>query len=118
MPGRVYVYNCYNEPMNSLTVGGASAGSISAWSGPNYQPQSISVPRAKYSAPGQFVIGDVPCQVQWDSLSVTTTITIPTTGVSLDDDLILYVAVNQSILLSTRGYVLNTFPNNSSWNQA
>ena len=42
-----------------------------------------------------------------------TTVTIPspsTTPVSLDDPLILLLAVNEAMLLTTRGYLLTTFP--------
>jgi hypothetical protein len=29
--GKVYVFNCYNEPINNLSVSGYNAGEISGW---------------------------------------------------------------------------------------
>jgi hypothetical protein len=111
MAGSVYVFNCYNEPASTFSVGGFSAGGIPAWNR-SYQPESLSLRRIKHGdqrTAAQFAFGDNSCLIVWDSFSATTTVSIPTSGVSLDDDLILYVCTNQSMLLNTRGYVLDTF---------
>ena len=115
MAGRVYVFNANSEATN-LSVGGFPGGTIPGWGfgASMYQPQSVAVPRIK-NADGrnaaQFAYGENPCQASWDSFSVRMSIIIPTNGVSIDDDLILYVCANQSTLVNTRGYVLGIFQN-------
>ena len=50
MPGKVYCFNCYNEPMNQLNVNGMSAGGVRGWSssGPTiYTPSAVPVPRGR-----------------------------------------------------------------------
>ena len=115
MAGKVYVFNCYNEPVQ-LVVNGFAAGAIPSWGSTGasiYQPQSIALGRVKASASGpQFASGNNACRAQWDSFAVTVNVGIPSQGVSLDDDLLLYLFVNQSLLASTRGLVLQAFPNN------
>ena len=125
MAGRVCVFNCFNESINQISVGGYAGGAIAAWGGSGaamYQPQSIALPRIKHGdarTGPQFAVGDNPCQVAWDSWLVTVNVTVPSPGsVSLDDDLLLYVFVNQSVLVSTRGMVLGTFSNASGRNLA
>lgn len=116
----VYVFNLYNEPITGLSVAGYAAGNIDGYANgsnppsiPIYTPASLSVPRVK--SPGStaaFAIGDNALTAPWNSFRGTATITIPDptkAPISLDDPLILLLAVNQAILLSTRGYVLNTF---------
>jgi hypothetical protein len=122
VPGSVFVFNCYNETVGQLSVAGYSAGSITAWGNSGntiYQPQSIAVARIAQNesrTAAQFAFGDNPCRIDWDSFSATFTVAIPdpSSGVSLDDDLILYAAVNQTILLNSRGSVLATFNNSMS----
>jgi hypothetical protein len=119
----VYVFNLYNEPITGLSVAGYAAGNIDGYATgttppnvPIYTPATLAVPRSK--SPGSsasFSIGDNSLVAPWNSFRGTATITIPDPRkdpVSLDDPLILLLAVNQAILLSTRGYVLNTFPVN------
>jgi len=116
--GTVHVFNSYNEPVTGLSVSGYSAGNIDGWAASGatqYTPNQVSVPRCKYqgevSGPA-FAIGDNPVVIPWVSFRAAATITIPPpqSGVSLMDDLILYLTVNTAILVTTRGYVLNTFP--------
>ena len=117
----VYVFNLYNEPITALSVAGYAAGKIPGYADGTvpagvaiYTPASLSVPRSK--TPGSsasFAIGDNTLVVPWDSFRGTATITIPDpakTPISLDDPLILLLAVNDAILLTTRGYVVQTFP--------
>ena len=114
MPGKVYVFNSYNEPITNLSVSGYNAGSIAGW-GTDYKPDVINVPRAKHSddeSTAAFAIGDNPMIIPWDSFQAAAKVTIPNpaaSNVSLDDDLILYLMVNKAILVTTRGYVLDVF---------
>lgn len=119
--GRVYVFNCFNEPISGLAVAGRSVGTIPGWSDggrdqTRYTPAGLAVPRARSTTPGQFAFGDNAVAIPWDSYTGVTTIKIPDpqSGVSLDDDLILFVAVNQATLQTTRGFVLATFKINPS----
>jgi hypothetical protein len=118
MPGTVTVFNCYNEPITSLSVSGNGVGDVAAASDgssgkpPKYTPSGKAIPRSKHSEQGKFAIGDNPVQIPWNSFTGTTTIQIPnptTAPVSLDDDLVLYVTTNKAILVLSRGYVFNTF---------
>ena len=121
MAANVYVFNLYNEPITNLSVAGYNAGSINGYANgttppntPIYTPASLAVPRTK--SPGgsaSFSIGDNAVVIPWDSFRGTATITIPDPTkypISLNDPLILLVAVNNAILLTTRGYVVQTFP--------
>jgi hypothetical protein len=121
MAGQVTVFNCFNEPVTNLSVGGYPAGSIPAWSGgvtpapPKYTPSSITVPRAKYAGTSvAFAIGDNPIMVPWDSFTGRGTITVPSSvpgggPISLDQDLMLYVTANEAFLMTQFGYVIGTF---------
>ena len=115
--GNVYVFNCFNEPISRLLVSGGSAGAIGAWSTGDrgafkYTPAGLRVPRAKSETAGEFATGDNALSVSWDSFTGAATIKIPDpgSGVSFNDDLVLFVAVNQATLQSTRGFVLASFP--------
>jgi hypothetical protein len=114
--GNVYVFNSYNETVSGLSVAGGAAGDISAWAmggGTRYTPSARAVPRARNATPGSFAVGDNIVRIPWDSYTGRATVTIPspaTSPVSLDDDLILFLTLNQAILESTRGFVLSTFP--------
>ena len=117
MPANVSVFNLYSEPISNLSVAGYNAGSIAGYangsSAPIYTPASLAVPRAKYpGGSAAFAIGDNSLVIPWDSFRGYTTVTIPssTGGVNLDDPLILQLAVNSAMLLTTRGYLLSTFP--------
>jgi hypothetical protein len=113
----VYVFNCYNEPITKLLVGGNSAGDIAGWStvaGTKYTAAELAVPRSKYpdDAKATFAIGDNDIRVPWDSFTGTATVAIPnptSSPISLDDDLILFITRNEAILMTTRGFVQDTF---------
>lgn len=118
---KVTVFNCYNEQISKLSVGGYSAGDIKPWSDgssgnpPKYTPSSIAVPRTKNSDDNNptFAIGDNQVIVPWDSFKGTLTVTIPdpkSTDVSLDDDLMLFITRNNAILVTQRGYEKGSFP--------
>src|SRR5258708_36583935 len=109
MAGKVYVFNCYNEPV-ALAVNGSPAGTIPPWGNmgaSTYQPQSIALGRAKStgSSGPQFGPGNNACRAQWESFSFMLSIVVPSprSGVSLDDDLVLYLFVTESGLATTRG---------------
>jgi hypothetical protein len=118
MPGKVYCFNCYNETMNQLNVNGVSAGSISGWSSSGsaiYTPVAAAVNRARHGdGQSQPVFpNDQPTRLRcnWDSFSIQTQINLASLpNVSLDDDLILHIAVNQLTLMSARGFVLLSQP--------
>jgi|GEM_PF-2702082 len=118
MGSYVYVFNLYSEPVCHLTVGGAPAGSIAGYAtgagAPPFTPARLAVSRARYpSGSAAFVLGENPVHIPWDSFRGSTTVCIPSPGsspVSLDDPLLLLLAVNQATLLTTRGFVLANFP--------
>jgi hypothetical protein len=123
MAGNVYLFNLYNEPITGLSVNGYSAGNVSGYANgstgtPIYTPASLSVARSKYQGgSAAFAIGGNSLVIPWDSFRGTTTVSIPdpsTAPVSLDDSLLLLVAVNEAMLMTTRGYVLSTFQVNVS----
>jgi len=118
MPGQVYCFNCYNEPFH-LNVNGLSvAGSVPGWStsGPTiYTPVSIAVNRARHgdgqSTPVFPADRPTPLRIDWDSFTAQTSINLTNLlNVSLEDDLILYVALNQLTLVTNRGFVLMHVP--------
>jgi hypothetical protein len=115
--GSVYVFNCYNEPISALAVAGAAVGGIDSWSTRGqtlYTPAERAVQRSRSPNPGSFANGNNAVRIPWDSFTGTTTVTIPdaSSGISIDDDLILFLTINQAILLTTRGRVQSTFPVN------
>jgi len=125
MAGRVCVFNCFNESINQISVGGLRRRRHCGMG--RQRRRHVPAPvdcaaahQARRRADRPAVrVGDNPCQVAWDSWLVTVNVTVPSPGsVSLDDDLLLYVFVNQSVLVSTRGMVLGTFSNASGRNLA
>ena len=117
--GKVYVFNCYNEPITNLSVSGYSAGDIAGWQegdqGKTFTPNELLVPRAKHGedlTAAAFAIGTNNVVIPWVSFLANSGITIPNPAVSpvsLMDSLILYLTVNKAILMTHRGYVLETF---------
>lgn len=115
--GNVWVFNCFNEAA-TLTVASYPAGTIPAWtaSGPSiYQPSAISVPRVKHSddQPGPAFSNDGKNElsVTWDSAQYqSVSMPIPAGDISIDNDLVLYLTLNQFILMDTDGFVLATVP--------
>lgn len=117
MAGNVYVFNCYNEPINTLSVQYGAVGSVPGYSAgptpPEYTPGTTKVPRSSPLAGGKFGVGANIVTAAWDGFTGTVTVTIPDPKVgpvSIDDDLVLFVMVNQAVLVTTRGYVMGTFP--------
>jgi hypothetical protein len=115
MPGKVYCFNCYNETINQLNVNGLPAGSIGGWSSSGYTPAAIAVNRARHGdGQSQPVFPNdqpTPLLFNWASYTIQTQISlVGLPNVSLDDDLILYIALNQLTLMSTRGFVLLSQP--------
>jgi hypothetical protein len=115
----VTVFNCYNEPVTGLIVSGGPVGDIDAWSDgrgsrpPRYTPSSRVVGRSKSSAPKTFALGDNPVVVPWDSFTGRATVRIPApgdSGISLDDDLLLFVSTSQLTLMTVRGRVVDNIP--------
>jgi len=112
MPGKVTVFNSYNEPITNMLVANNVAGNIGGWSPgptpPQYTPSALTVPRSKYPATtAVFAYGDNAMVFPWNSRTGHTTVSIPLDS-SLDDDLILYLTQNLAILLTARGVVMGT----------
>jgi hypothetical protein len=118
MPGKVYCFNAFNEPIGQLNVNGLSAGNVAGWAASGatiYTPVALAVPRARHGDGQTSAVfpNDMATQVMigWDSYTIQTSINLQgLPNVSLDDDLILYVAVNQMTLMTTRGFVLLAVP--------
>lgn len=119
MAGKVYVFNCYNEPVTAMSVAGYAVGNVAPWSEGGtekplkYTPNGLAIKRSKYPTQECFAIGENAFLVPWDSFTGTTSVKIPdpsSSGISLDDDLILFVCTNEAVLLTTRGYVVEQFP--------
>ena len=118
MAGTVTVFNSYNEPVTNLLVANNVAGNIAGWAaGPSpskYTPSALSVARSKYpQTTPVFAYGDNRVVIPWNSYTGNTTISIPATT-SVDDDLILYLTLNQAVLLTARGMVLSITPVSTS----
>ena len=120
MPGNVYCFNNYNEPINQFNVNGSSFGTnpvIGGWAAAGatiYTPLAVPVPRVRHGdGAGAAFASDqpTPVRVNWDSWTIQGTVDLTLVkNVSLDDDLILYIAINQLTLMDTRGFVLLTVP--------
>jgi len=120
MPGNVYCFNNYNEPINQFNVNGSSFGTnpvIGGWAATGatvYTPVAVPVPRVRHGdGAGAAFANDQPTQlrVNWDTWTIQTQVDLSKLqNVSLDDDLILYIAINQLTLMNTRGFVLITQP--------
>lgn len=117
--GTVTVFNCFSEPVNGLSVAQGSVGDIDGWSdggggrSPKYTPSSRVVPRSKKPDPKTFAPGDNPVAVPWNSFTGNATVRIPTpadSGISIDDDLLLFVSTSQMTLMTTHGRVVDNFP--------
>lgn len=122
MAGKVYCFNCYNEPIHQLTVNGVSFGqAIGPWAtsgAGTYTPVAAAVPRVRRGDGSAAAFpNDRPTQlrIDWDSFTGQAAIDLSAlAGISLDDDLILFIAVNQMMLMQTRGFVLTIVPVNLS----
>jgi hypothetical protein len=72
------------------------------------------VPRSKHGDGSTATFPNdmpTPLRINWDSWTVQTDIDISKIpNLSLNDDLILYIAINQLTLMNTRGFVLLTKP--------
>jgi hypothetical protein len=114
MPGKVHCFNLYSEPLR-LQVNGVAAGTIPGWDSSGsgqYRPFGLAVARTKHAGGGPAAFandGDVSLRMAWDDFTATGSVRIGgQPNISLDDDLILQIAVNQMSLLNTRGFVLLT----------
>ena len=122
MAGNVYTFNCYNEPVKALNINGSPFGSATPAIGPwaatgstIYTPVSVAVPISKHGDDGDAAFSwdaDTQVRINWDSWMVNTSVpaiqSLPNT--SMDDPLILYLALNQLTLMNARGFVLKSIP--------
>jgi hypothetical protein len=117
--GKVTVFNCYSEPIDRLLVNGDSVGDIAAWSEgganrpPKYTPASLTVPRSKAPEPKSIAIGDNDFRIDWGSFDGRSTILVPSPAqspITLNDDLLLFVAINEATLMDDRGFVWGRAP--------
>jgi hypothetical protein len=113
-PGNVVVFNCYNEPVDAMTVNAGDGVPIGGWSPggdqnpPLYTPSSVSVPRGTLPSEGVFGFGDNQVVVPWVSRGGAVIVSVSADG-SVLDDLVLYVMEKQAVLVNTRGIVQGTF---------
>jgi hypothetical protein len=99
-------------------VNGLSAGTVGGWAASGttiYTPVALAVPRARHGDGQSTAVfpNDMPTplRIDWDSYTIQSSISmVGLPNVSLDDDLILYIAVNQMTLMTTRGFVLLSVP--------
>lgn len=57
-----------------------------------------------------------PLDLEWDSYRARPTVNLTALpNLALDDDLILYLAVNQITVMTTRGFVVLTTPVQPEW---
>lgn len=117
MGSYVYLFNLHTEPILSLTVNGAPAGSIAGsgtYSGaPPYTPARLAVSRARYPiGPAAFVPGDNHLRMQLESFGSVSTVTIPSPDTSLvgpDVSLLLLLALDGAVLLTAEARMLDLF---------
>lgn len=117
MGSYVYVFNLCAEPILSLTVNGALAGSIAGCGtypgAPPYTPTRLAVARARYpSGTAAFVPGDNHLQIGWESSRGVSTVAVPSPDTSLigpDVSLSLLLALNGALLLTAEAHMLDLF---------
>jgi hypothetical protein len=112
MAGKVYFYNLFNE-VATLSLNGGQAGTINGWDKANgYAPSSLAVDSATHDdeATGKAYRGgngQNAVEVHWDSGFAKGTVTMPTVNdnISIDQDLVCYIAKNDSFVEDTQGFV-------------
>ena len=122
----VYVFNLYSEPVSNLTVGGARPAAS-----PGMRPARARrpTPRRDWPCPGRGIRAARPpscsattlCTSRGTPSAASPRSTSPRRAArrwSLDDPLLLLLAVNQATLLTTRGFVLASFPVSLGMGQA
>ena len=117
---KVYVFNCYHEPITGLSVGGHAARRHprvrrrERTAAADLHAGEPGGPRSKgQESSATFAIGPNTLLVPWDSFRGQATIAVPDPAkqhIGLADPLLLFLAVNDAILLTTRGYVVEQFP--------
>jgi len=109
-PGNVYVFNLYNQDVNSLSCNGSAVtGDIPAW-GANYQPNSQAVPRSLGYSPGTFRNGQNALTIFWLDGAFAAEVPIDGNQVPLNQDLLLFIACNAWQLVTQYGVQIATGP--------
>jgi hypothetical protein len=111
----VTVFNCYPQATDLIVVNHGAVGNIAGWSDgganrpPKYTPASLTVPRSKEPEPKSFGIGDNRFRIDWDNNAAgTSTIRIPSpdeSGIRVDEDVLLFVALNEVTIMDAFGRV-------------
>ncbi|MBV9929064.1 MAG: hypothetical protein JOZ96_28900 [Acidobacteria bacterium] len=114
MAGKVYIFNLFNEPAE-LSFNGAPAGTgtIAGWDKTKgYTPGYIAVDSAKHNDEDSGKVfrggnGSNDVRIEWDSGVAIGKIIFPTVSddVSIDDDLVCYIAKNSAFVETTDGFV-------------
>jgi hypothetical protein len=112
MAGTVYIFNLFNETA-TLSLNGGVAGTINGWDAQKgYTPSYFAATSVKHldEATGKVCRGGDGANgvvIQWDSGGAKGTITFPTVedGVSIDDDLVCYIAKNSAFVEDKDGFV-------------
>ena len=112
MASKVYIFNLFNEPAK-LSLNGGKAGTINGWNKTSgYAPAYLAVESATHGDQSEGKVyrggkGENDVRVDWDSGYATGTIIFPTVEqeVSIDQDLVCYIAKNQAFVEVTTGFV-------------
>ena len=123
MSGKVYTYNLFSEPAALAINGGAAVGpdgstatgkiAANGGSGGSYAPASVTVGSAKHSdeSSGLWYRGGDgvnTIRMTWDSgFSTSSTFKMPTVAddVSIDDELIVYIAKDKASVQTVTGII-------------
>jgi len=112
MAGTVYFYNLFNE-VATLSLNGGSAGTINGWDKTNgYAPSNLGVVSTQHDDENTGKAyrggnGANDLRIEWDSGYATGTVTLPTVGdnISIDQDLVCYIAKNDAFVEDVQGFV-------------
>ena len=119
MPGTVHVFNLLSEPIRTLSVNGNPVGNIAGHATgttgtPIYTPASLAVPRVqRFDSRAGFVSGVNMLLIQWAARRAESPVRIPfpqADKVREEDSLIVLLTLNNTLLLTSQGQLLETSP--------
>lgn len=117
--GNVYMFNVGNSDLQVIANGMAAGGIIAGWSmtGSNkYQPQGQAVPRTLNASdsPGKFFNGTNSVTLQTDFGASRAQVGIDGGQIPLNQDLLLFIQLNQWALVNQSGVQVEAGPVTSS----